>query len=359
MERRGWMILAIIIGVISFSSGRELKVKVMHTHQPHHHIATYNHTLARILVEYASAAYLSDLTELFTWTCSRCDDLTKGFEMIDLIVDVKCCLQAFVGVARDLNAIVIAFRGTQGNSIQNWVEDLYWKQLDIDYPGIDNAMVHHGFYSAYYNTTLRPGVLNAVKKAINLYGNINIISTGHSMGGAMAGFCGLDLSLELAEQNVQVMTFGQPRIGNAAFASYYSQVVPNTIRVTHGHDIVPHLPPYYSYFPQKTYHHFPREVWLYTRGFGSFVYPVEKVCDNSGEDPTCSRSVAGNSILDHLTYYGVQMGCETSGTCRIVMDPRISAFVQEDLDGNLVLSRDLSPPILKLNTELADQGSSF
>lgn len=26
-------------------------------------------------------------------------------------------------------------------SIQNWVEDLYWKQLDIDYPGVDNAMV--------------------------------------------------------------------------------------------------------------------------------------------------------------------------------------------------------------------------
>lgn len=56
------------------------------------------------------------------------------------------------------------------------------------------------------------------------------------------------------------MTFGQPRVGNAAFASYYSQLVPNTIRVTNDHDIVPHLPPYYRYFPQKTYHHFPREV---------------------------------------------------------------------------------------------------
>lgn len=56
------------------------------------------------------------------------------------------------------------------------------------------------------------------------------------------------------------MTFGQPRIGNAAFASYYSKRVPNTIRVTNGHDIVPHLPPYYRYFPQKTYRHFPREA---------------------------------------------------------------------------------------------------
>ncbi|KAL2470330.1 alpha/beta-Hydrolases superfamily protein [Abeliophyllum distichum] len=356
MERRGWMIVAIILCLIVFSSGRELKVKVKHTHQ-YHQMATYNHTLARILVEYASAVYLSDLTELFTWTCSRCDHLTKGFEIIDLIVDVKRCLQAFVGVAKDLNATVIAFRGTQESSIQNWVEDLYWKQLDIDYPGIDNAMVHHGFYTAYNNTILRPGVLNAVKKAMDWYGKVEIIVTGHSMGGAMAAFCGLDLSLALGEQNVQVMTFGQPRIGNAAFASYYSKVVPNTIRVTNGHDIVPHLPPYYHYFPQKTYHHFPREVWLHTIGFGSLVYTDEKVCDDSGEDPSCSRSVAGNSILDHLTYYGVQMGCETSGTCRIVMDPRISAFVQKDLEGNLVLSKDLSAPVVKLKTDLADQGS--
>lgn len=56
------------------------------------------------------------------------------------------------------------------------------------------------------------------------------------------------------------MTFGQPRVGNAAFASLYTKLVPNTIRVTNDHDIVPHLSLYYYYLPQKTYHHFPREV---------------------------------------------------------------------------------------------------
>ena len=63
------------------------------------------------------------------------------------------------------------------------------------------------------------------------------------------------------------MTFGQPRIGNAAFVSYYSELVPNTIRVTHDHDIVPHLPPYYRYLPRKTYKHFPREVILLSLGW--------------------------------------------------------------------------------------------
>lgn len=66
------------------------------------------------------------------------------------------------------------------------------------------------------------------------------------------------------------MTFGMPRIGNAAFASCYSEVVPNTFRMTHEHDMVPHLPPYYYYFPQKTYHHFPREVMSFD-SFKTFI----------------------------------------------------------------------------------------
>ncbi|KAL9685978.1 hypothetical protein QQ045_023433 [Rhodiola kirilowii] len=266
--------------LLSVTGARELRVQ---------HKAVYNHTLAKILVEYASAVYVSDLTELFDWTCSRCDGVIEDFEIVELIVDVQHCLQAFVGVDKDINAIVIAFRGTQEHSIQNWVEDLYWKQLDVSYPGMPDAMVHHGFYFAYHNTTMRPGILSAIKTANEIYGEMKIIVTGHSMGGAMASLCGLDLAVNHNANEVQVMTFGQPRIGNAAFATYYRQLVPNTIRVTNEHDIVPHLPPYYPRFPQKTYHHIPREVWLYNIGVGSLVYEVEKVCDGTGEDPDCSR----------------------------------------------------------------------
>ncbi|KAF5955639.1 hypothetical protein HYC85_008495 [Camellia sinensis] len=41
------------------------------------------------------------------------EPLVEGFEVIDIIFDVKHCLQGFVRMAKDLNAIVIAFRGTQ------------------------------------------------------------------------------------------------------------------------------------------------------------------------------------------------------------------------------------------------------
>uniref|UniRef100_A0A453ARL3 Uncharacterized protein n=1 Tax=Aegilops tauschii subsp. strangulata TaxID=200361 RepID=A0A453ARL3_AEGTS len=59
--------------------------------------------------------------------------------MRSLIVDVENCLQAFVGVAHNLNAIIVAIRGTQENSVQNWIKDLVWKQLDLSYPDMPNA----------------------------------------------------------------------------------------------------------------------------------------------------------------------------------------------------------------------------
>ncbi|KAF7813684.1 lipase-like [Senna tora] len=327
---------------------RDMKHELESKQKSHHPF--YNHTLATILVEYASAVYISDLTELFTWTCSRCGGFTKGFEIIELVVDVQHCLQGFVGVANDPNAIVIAFRGTQERSIRNWIEDLVWKQLDINYPGMPDAMVHYGFYYAYHNTTMRPAILDAVRRAKKFYGDIPIIVTGHSMGGAMAAFCGLDLTVNENAQNIQVMTFGQPRVGNAAFASYYSKLVPRTIRVTHENDIVPHLPPYYSYFPHKTYHHFPREVWLYSLGFGSLVYSAEKLCDASGEDPSCCRSVSGNSISDHLIYFGVKMGSEKPA-CGIMKV--LDSYSVRDPMGNLIMSRDPAASLLELNTKKA------
>ncbi|WOK94719.1 putative feruloyl esterase A isoform X2 [Canna indica] len=342
MARWLWLMLLVLTGLyVAASGGREVHVK-------HEDSAPlYNRTLAKILVEYASAVYITDLTALFTWTCSRCNDLTKDFEMIELIVDIQNCLQAFVGVAHDLNSVIISFRGTTENSIKNWVQDLFWKLLDLNYPGVKDAKVHRGFYSAYHNTTLRRGIISSVKVIKELYGSIPVIVTGHSLGGALASFCALDLTVNFGFQDIQLMTFGQPRIGNTIFASYFNKHVPDTIRVTHGNDIVPHLPPYYSYLRKRTYHHFPREVWLCDIIVDGQEDVEEKICDGSGEDPSCSRSVYGTSIKDHLDYYGMDLEADTWGSCRVVMDSRVSQY-HVDYNGDIILSRDLIAPNLQM-----------
>ena len=43
------------------------------------------------------------------------------------------------------------------------------------------------------------------------------------------------------------------------------------------------------------------QVWLYNIGLGSLVYTVEKECDGSGEDPSCSRYAQSQSQSIFLT----------------------------------------------------------
>ena len=65
---------------------------------------------------------------------------------------------------------------------------------------------------------------------------------------------------------------------------------------------MPHLPPQLF-----GYHHTPTEVW-YTEQTGLDY----KVCNGSGEDPTCADSVSvfDYSVADHLVYLDVHIcGC--------------------------------------------------
>lgn len=72
-----------------------------------------------------------------------------------------------------------------------------------------------------------------------------------------------------------------------------------------------------------------------------------------------SRSVTGRSIKDHLTYYGVRLGGEESGFCKIVMDDRLAAYSKVDIDGNVHLSRDFSASVLRMNVESNEEGWSI
>ncbi|KAF3322842.1 Lipase [Carex littledalei] len=331
MERAALLKILIFVCLLSACNGREIKIKTGDN------VTNFNHTLALILAEYASAVYTIDLSELFTWTCARCSNLTTGFEVIELIVDIQNCLQAYVGVASDPNAIIIAIRGTQENSVQNWIEDFIWQELDLKFPDMPGAMVHRGLYGAYNNTSLRPAIVGAVKRIREAYGKLPVMATGHSMGGALVAFCALDLVMNQGIEDVHLLTFGQPRIGNAAFASCFYKYIPNTFRIVHNRDIVPHLPPYYSFY-WKSYHHFPREVWLHDDS--------EQICDDSGEDPSCSRSVWICSINDHKTYYSLSMEAEDWSTCRIIMARSLP--YQTDVAGNIILSKEaIGPSIIQ------------
>ena len=69
------------------------------------------------------------------------------------------------------------------------------------------------------------------------------VVTGHSLGGALANLCAVDLQYNFSpDVSVEVYTFGAPRVGNKAFVDSYNRRVPNTWRFVNGNDVVCGLP---------------------------------------------------------------------------------------------------------------------
>lgn len=116
-------------------------------------------------------------------------------------------------------------------------------------PKCENCTVHTGFYTSWMNT--REIVLPLVLKAVEQYPDYAVTIVGHSLGGAVAAFAGLELIARGLHPTVT--TFGEPRVGNANMAQYLDARFNLTNRdsdpnhrayrrVTHVGDPVPLLP---------------------------------------------------------------------------------------------------------------------
>lgn len=58
-----------------------------------------------------------------------------------------------------------------------------------------SCQVHRGFYYAYHKSQLRPQVSAEVLRLLAAHPGYSVGVTGHSLGGALASLCGLDLTV--------------------------------------------------------------------------------------------------------------------------------------------------------------------
>lgn len=70
----------------------------------------------------------------------------------------------------------------------------------------------------------------------------------------------MQVALNISSDKVWVATFGSPRVGNSVFAAFFRQSLPWSVRVTHGRDMVVHLPPHTPQAGILAYHHVAQEV---------------------------------------------------------------------------------------------------
>ncbi len=135
-------------------------------------------------------------------------------------------------VAETDAALVVAFAGTDPVVAANWMTDF---DIRIGPDGLHRGFVG-GVDSIWTGLT---GALSGVTKPLFL--------TGHSLGGALA----VVAAARLADATISpggiaaVTTFGAPRVGNDGFAAAYraAGLWHRTVRLHHGADLVPMLPP--------------------------------------------------------------------------------------------------------------------
>ncbi|MDM8526731.1 lipase family protein [Anaerolineales bacterium HSG24] len=135
------------------------------------------------------------------------------------------------------NTLFLAFRGSEESGTADWITDLNFISADYPYGGGSDITVHAGFIEAYQS--IRESVFKVGKDTPHK----KIICTGHSLGGALATLCALDLACNLSGKQVSNYTYGSPKVGNPDFVKFYNQKVPQSYRFVNGPDIVPTVPP--------------------------------------------------------------------------------------------------------------------
>jgi hypothetical protein len=137
--------------------------------------------------------------------------------------------------------VAVAFRGTANTA--NAVTDAnfgrtLWRRLASD--SRNQPKVHSGFAVSWEQ--LCGPVMDDLSRAIaGAPDDCPILITGHSMGGALACLCALEVRSAYPKRKVSVYTFGMPRLGNETFRRQYDKVVPETYRCVCENDKVAHL----------------------------------------------------------------------------------------------------------------------
>lgn len=211
------------------------------------------------------------------------------------------------------DGIYLVFRGTQMNSMTNWIENLHISQdlyiCLFSEKCCHNCKIHRGFLNMleWVEEKLHESYYwqRYINSPVHHQKNINII--GHSLGGALASIVSVHYlhiyERNLNPDNIFVYTFGSPRVGNLAFSNFFDETIKNKFRVVNRYDIIPHLPPnikFLDHFPE--YIHVGNEYWINN----NFIKLCTNTSNEYNEDFSCSFNAEKTLLSDHYYFFNLE-----------------------------------------------------
>jgi triacylglycerol lipase len=159
-------------------------------------------------------------------------------------------------VAQNATSILVTFRGTDPKKPIDWFIDFNALKERGTFTG---AKVHDGFADALesvWGQTLAGKQI--LPQRLLDRGNRAVWITGHSLGGALAELAAARAVLESAISVQGVYTFGQPRVGDGAFAQRMETALgARVFRFINNRDIVPRVPLF-----AMGYRHYGSEIFF-------------------------------------------------------------------------------------------------
>lgn len=256
-------------------------------------------------------------------------DIAKTFSFTNMM----SVGSGFIALDHASQRITVVFRGTA--SSYDWVHNFTalprnYKPMvhtggDFDVVSdktCDGCKIHKGF-NIFLQSGARP-IVNAVLSLKSKYSHYQVVTTGHSLGGALAVLLGVELRL-LGHETL-VVTLGGPKIGNKNFASFvddlfqtgnvekfisshhsFDSLSTGMIRATHRRDIVPFLPPL-RYFHQSGF-----QYYLSNEQMEQTADSVQRrgtaYIENDQELEYIAMMPSGFSRNDHVNYFFKITGC--------------------------------------------------
>ena len=165
-------------------------------------------------------------------------------------------------VASNADSLFVIFRSTDAEDgwdlTLNVLTDLeaYYTDLDFldDNPKLADKFgplkVHSGFHKEYLR--YREQIISHIQD----HPNKRIHVSGHSLGGALASLSSLDIVAQTG-RDVTLVTFGAPRVGNAAYQKLSDHLIPASYRVVVNGDPIPRVPG-----PLLGYQHFGKVLQI-------------------------------------------------------------------------------------------------
>ena len=191
--------------------------------------ASYSESTGYQFYKLASAAYCGDAA-LANWSCAPCVASNLTASELQIFHDRKTDARGFVAMLD--GSVVLSFEGTE--TLTNWLDDLKFAKTDRNM-SCAGCKVHSGFYDCWKG--LDAPMVEHVRALREAHPAAPVYVTGHSLGAAIAVIAAYILQYDLGVPIAGVYTYGGPRVGNRAFASYY------LFAVRDARDVAPHPPP--------------------------------------------------------------------------------------------------------------------